>query len=126
MDAVGEAVRLFLRQLWNVYAASTCSMPNAAQPRPGRRRQSASELYCWALSRLAATVETVRERLDAYDATLAGKVIADFVEDLSNWYVRRSRRRFWDGDAAALPDAEGDTSSTPRQAARSVHAVRRR
>ncbi|MDX6680203.1 MAG: isoleucyl-tRNA synthetase, partial [Solirubrobacteraceae bacterium] len=44
---------------------------------------------------------TVTERLDAYDATVAGRAIAAFVDDLSNWYVRRSRRRFWDGDGAA-------------------------
>src|SRR5262249_13151495 len=46
--------------------------------------------------------ETVAERLEAYDATTAGRAIADLVEDISNWYVRRSRRRFWDGDAAAF------------------------
>src|SRR5690242_21313655 len=40
--------------------------------------------------------------MDAYDATRAGRAIAAFVDDLSNWYVRRSRRRFWDGDPAAF------------------------
>ena len=49
-----------------------------------------------------ATTETVRERLDAYDATRAGHAIAAFVDELSNWYVRRSRARFWDGDPAAF------------------------
>ncbi|MCX6385810.1 MAG: DUF5915 domain-containing protein, partial [Solirubrobacterales bacterium] len=42
------------------------------------------------------------ERLDAYDATFAGRAIAELVDDLSNWYVRRSRRRFWDGDLVAF------------------------
>src|SRR5207302_3142351 len=42
------------------------------------------------------------ERMDAFDATGAGREIAAFVEDLSNWYVRRSRRRFWEGDPAAF------------------------
>ena len=42
------------------------------------------------------------ERLDAYDATAAGRAIAELVDELSNWYVRRSRRRFWDGDPAAF------------------------
>ena len=41
-------------------------------------------------------------RLDDYDATFAGRAIGELVDDLSNWYVRRSRRRFWDGDATAL------------------------
>src|SRR5206468_12379134 len=40
-------------------------------------------------------------RMDAYDCTSAGRAIASLVEDLSNWYVRRSRRRFWDADPAA-------------------------
>ena len=42
------------------------------------------------------------ERLDAYDTTTAGRAIASLVDELSNWYVRRSRRRFWDGDPAAF------------------------
>ena len=42
------------------------------------------------------------ERLQAYDATTAGRAIAELVDDLSNWYVRRSRRRFWDADPAAF------------------------
>jgi isoleucyl-tRNA synthetase len=54
------------------------------------------------LSRLSATVEEVTDRMEAYDATRAGEAIATFVDDLSNWYVRRSRRRFWDGDPAAF------------------------
>jgi isoleucyl-tRNA synthetase len=51
---------------------------------------------------LAATVETVRERMDDFDATSAGRAVQSFVDELSNWYVRRSRRRFWDGDPAAF------------------------
>jgi isoleucyl-tRNA synthetase len=54
------------------------------------------------LSRLQETVQVVRDGLDAFDATTAGRAIQDFVESLSNWYVRRSRRRFWDGDPAAF------------------------
>jgi len=61
-----------------------------------------TELDRWILSRLSGTVEEVTERLDAYDATFAGRAIAAFVEDLSNWYVRRSRRRFWAGEPAAF------------------------
>jgi isoleucyl-tRNA synthetase len=97
VEAVGEGVRLFLRQLWNVYSFFVL-YSNAADEREG----TPNDLDSWALSRLAATVETVRERLDAYDATSAGREIASYVEELSNWYVRRSRRRFWDGEQAAL------------------------
>ncbi len=97
VDAVGEGARGFLRQLWNVYAFFVL-YANAADGREG----APNDLDRWALSRLAATVATVGERLEAYDATSAGREIAAYVEDLSNWYVRRSRRRFWDGEGAAL------------------------
>jgi isoleucyl-tRNA synthetase len=50
------------------------------------------------LSELQLTIRTVSERLDAYDVTAAGRAIGDFVDELSNWYVRRSRRRFWKGE----------------------------
>ncbi len=95
-DSIGEGVRLFLRQLWNTYAFSTLYEPDAARADAPR-----TDLDRWILSRLSATIETVTERLDAYDATTAGRAITAFVDDLSNWYVRRSRRRFWDGDGAA-------------------------
>jgi isoleucyl-tRNA synthetase len=64
--------------------------------------EPATPLDEWIMSRLNATVAAVTERLDAYDATRAGHALASFVDDLSNWYVRRSRRRFWDGDVAAF------------------------
>ena len=69
---------------------------------------------------LPATVASVREQMDGFDCTSAGREIAAFVDELSNWYVRLGRRRFWDGDLAALPDpaplpAGGD------QAAGAVH-----
>ncbi len=65
-------------------------------------RNGEDDLDRWALSRLQATVATVRERMDAFDCTAAGRAIADYVEELSNWYVRLSRRRFWEGDRAAF------------------------
>ena len=52
----------------------------------------------WALSRLDATVEHVTARLADYDPTAAGRALEDLVDDLSNWYVRTSRRRFWRSD----------------------------
>ncbi|HEY1778464.1 MAG TPA: isoleucine--tRNA ligase [Solirubrobacteraceae bacterium] len=99
VDAVGEGVRLFLRQLWNTYSFYVL-YANVSDDSGGS--EAPTDLDLWALSRLAGTVETVRDRLDDYDATNAGRAIAEYVEDLSNWYVRRSRRRFWDGDANAL------------------------
>ena len=59
----------------------------------------------WVLSQLARTVRAARDGLDAYDATGAGRHIERFVDDLSNWYVRRSRRRFWNPGGEATDDA---------------------
>jgi isoleucyl-tRNA synthetase len=100
VDAVGESLRQFLLQLWNTYGfyvqyANINDVPRDVAAEP------ATDLDRWVLSRLAATVETVTDRLEAYDATRAGHALAAFVDDLSNWYVRRSRRRFWDGEHAA-------------------------
>ncbi|MDH4111260.1 MAG: isoleucine--tRNA ligase [Actinomycetota bacterium] len=59
----------------------------------------------WVLSQLAGTAREARDGLDAYDATGAGRRIERFVDDLSNWYVRRSRRRFWNPGGEAERDA---------------------
>jgi isoleucyl-tRNA synthetase len=104
LETIGEAVRQFLLQLWNTYGFYVL-YANASQLSREVVRAAASsdsELDRWVLSRLAATIEIVRDRLDAYDATVAGRAIAAFTDELSNWYVRRSRRRFWDGDPAAF------------------------
>jgi isoleucyl-tRNA synthetase len=103
-ETIGEGVRLFLKQLWStyffytLYAYASADELSTAQ----MTQEPTDELDRWALSRTAGTAELVAERLDAYDATTAGRAIAELVEDLSNWYVRRSRRRFWDGDPAAF------------------------
>jgi isoleucyl-tRNA synthetase len=103
MDAVGESVRQFLLQLWNTYGFHVLyANVNGVAPAPLPEGGPAEELDRWALSRLTATTETVRERMEAFDATTAGRAIAAFVDELSNWYVRRSRRRFWDGDPEAF------------------------
>ncbi len=104
LETIGEAVRQFLLQLWNTHGfyvlyANANELAPAALPDPA---DSTHELDRWALSRLAATIATVEERMDDYDATTAGRAIQAFVDDLSNWYVRRSRRRFWEGDTAAF------------------------
>jgi isoleucyl-tRNA synthetase len=126
-DTIGEGVRLFLKQLWSTYYfyvlyahASATELSETAGPlasADGRTTANGApaadanqapapsanaDLDRWALSRAAATAELVSERLDAYDATTAGRAIAGLVDELSNWYVRRSRRRFWDGEQAAF------------------------
>jgi isoleucyl-tRNA synthetase len=118
-EAIGEGVRLFLKQLWSTYFFYVL-YANANAPRleaaphdldvvAGNGQSAGSfggdhgaELDRWALSRTAGTAELVAQKLDDYDATAAGRAIAELLDDLSNWYVRRSRRRFWDGEPAAF------------------------
>ncbi|HEY0516092.1 MAG TPA: isoleucine--tRNA ligase [Solirubrobacteraceae bacterium] len=104
-ETIGEGVRLFLKQLWSTYyfyalyaRAAAAQLSEAA---PGAEAEL-TDLDRWALSRAAGTAELVAERLEAYDATSAGRAIAELLDELSNWYVRRSRRRFWDGEPAAF------------------------
>jgi isoleucyl-tRNA synthetase len=104
LDSLGEAVRQFMLQLWNTYGFYVMYANSAGVD--GRELSVAdvelTDLDRWALSRLDATVTAVREGLDAFDATGSGRAVAEYLDDLSNWYVRRSRRRFWDGDPAAI------------------------
>ena len=100
MDQVDDAVRKHLLTLWNTYSFFvTYARIDGFDPKedyvaPGER----SLMDRWALSELQLTAMTVTERLDAYDVTAAGRSLGDFVDELSNWYVRRSRRRFWKGE----------------------------
>ena len=128
VDTVGESVRQFLLTLWNTYSfwvtyanlttpeVDPESMydepklelgpedfaPGASLSSTFEQRPHSDELDAWALSRLQGTIESVRGHMDAFDATSAGREIAAFVDELSNWYVRLGRRRFWDGDMFAL------------------------
>jgi isoleucyl-tRNA synthetase len=101
LDTIGEGVRQFLLQLWSTYYFYVL-YANVSGPAAEEGTGPTTDLDRWALSRLQATTQVVRERLDDFDATLAGRAIADFVDELSNWYVRRARRRFWDADPGAL------------------------
>ena len=104
-EAIGEGVRLFLKQLWSTYFFYVLySGANRERLRAAGTEAKADRdaLDDWALSRTVATAQLVAERLDDYDATAAGRAIAGLVDELSNWYVRRSRRRFWDGEPAAF------------------------
>jgi isoleucyl-tRNA synthetase len=115
-DTVGESVRQFLLTLWNTYSfwvlyANAENLTPADFPLTSTflsnsddkdKVSEMEDLDRWALSKLQSTVATVRERMDAFDCTAAGRAIASYVEELSNWYVRLSRRRFWEGDRAAF------------------------
>ncbi|QKW05986.1 isoleucine--tRNA ligase [Streptomyces sp. NA04227] len=101
---IQEVVRKTLLTYWNtvafqaLYARTSNWAPSAADPAPAERPL----LDRWLLSELHALTAQVTTALEAYDTQRAGKLLSAFVDDLSNWYVRRSRRRFWKGDPAAL------------------------
>ena len=100
-----ETRRRFLIPLWNVYsffvsyalldgwspADSVSQSPNSGN----------ATLDAWALERVKETTVNVRASLDVYDAEKATEYLEDLIEDVSNWYVRRSRRRFWRGEMDA-------------------------
>ncbi|HJV04540.1 MAG TPA: isoleucine--tRNA ligase [Actinomycetota bacterium] len=105
-DIIEELVRQFLLKLWNVYSffvtyanADGIDAASLESPVPDR-----PDLDRWIVSRLHRTAAEVRQGLESFDASGAGRRIAALVDDLSHWYVRRARRRFWD------PAGEGDRS----------------
>jgi len=92
-----ETRRRFLIPLWNVYAffvtyanLETFDLGSALRAEP-----PLVPIDRWLLSRLQRSVAAVRDALDAYDPQAATRELETFVDDLSNWYVRRCRRRFW-------------------------------
>jgi isoleucyl-tRNA synthetase len=96
--ALDDVLRQFLLTLWNVYGffvtyANADGFDPSTAPPPVADRP---EMDRWAISQLHRTIRAARGGLAGYDATAAGRRIEAFVDDLSNWYVRRSRRRFWD------------------------------
>jgi isoleucyl-tRNA synthetase len=107
LETVGESVRQFLKPLWNTYAFYVLYANANGIEEVGGSGDERNDLDRWIESRLAATVERVTERMEDYDTTFAGRAVAEFVDDLSNWYVRLSRRRFWDGDPAAFAVLHG-------------------
>ncbi len=97
-DGVREAYRKFFDTLFNtyrffaLYASVEGWSPSDADP----PLEARPVLDRWLASRVDSVVAAVRRELDAYEVTRAYRVLGDFVvEDLSNWYVRRSRARFW-------------------------------
>ncbi|MBI4186392.1 MAG: isoleucine--tRNA ligase [Chloroflexi bacterium] len=95
-ETVAEVVRRFLLTLWNVYSFFvTYANIDHFVPQSEKAASCQSELDRWIISELNQLVADVDAALDAYNPTDAGRKIENFVDELSNWYVRRSRRRFW-------------------------------
>jgi isoleucyl-tRNA synthetase len=97
-EHVGEVVRQFLLTLWNTYAfLVTYANLDGWTPAPAGAPAPAAlqPIDRWALARLHALVRDVTAMLEDYDVHGPARAIEEFVEELSNWYVRRNRRRFW-------------------------------
>lgn len=98
IKGVEEVFRKFFDTLFNTYNffalyANIDQFDPMSETVPVRDRL---EIDRWILSRLYSVTEAVRERMEDYDATKAGRILQDFLlDDVSNWYVRRNRRRFW-------------------------------
>jgi isoleucyl-tRNA synthetase len=104
-EAVEDITRSFFLTLWNTYSffCLYARLEGFDPTGPRAAGSATSALDRWVLAELADTVEQVTRNLDDYDATSAARRLATLVDDLSNWYVRLSRRRFWRG---AGDDAE--------------------
>jgi isoleucyl-tRNA synthetase len=102
-DAISDVVRKTLLTYWNTLSfhslyAHAANFELATAPAHADR----SLMDHWIISELNILIEEVDKAYTDFDSQRAGRVLATFIDDLSNWYVRRSRRRFWDGDLAAM------------------------
>ena len=101
-EIVREVAASFVNTLWNTYAFFTlyARLDQIDLTRQVECKQR-PEIDRWILALAHGSVKTATEHLDRYDAKGAGEAIENLVNQLSNWYVRRNRRRFWKNDAGA-------------------------
>ena len=99
--SIDESTRRLLLTLWNTYSFFV-TYANIDGWQPNGASAATHVLDRWARSRLHSTVSEVTEALDSFDALRGAQALDGLVDDLSNWYVRRSRPRFWrDSDPVA-------------------------
>ena len=102
LDGIAEVQRKFFGTLFNTYNffALYANLDGYKVEQFNRvPREQLSELDRWIISKVYTLVKNVGEQFDGYNPTKAGRLIQDFVcDDLSNWYVRLNRRRFWQGE----------------------------
>ena len=102
-EAISDVIRKTLLTYWNTisfHALYAKASDFALNQSPVIEKRSTMDK--WILSEVHSLIEEVDNAYCEFDTQRAGKALATFIDDLSNWYVRRSRRRFWDGDVAAL------------------------
>jgi isoleucyl-tRNA synthetase len=110
-ELVGEVVRDFTLTLWNVYSFFV-TYANLDKPTLVTRTWSENQLDRWLLSELNVLVRDVTNAYENYDVPNATRPIAAFVEKLSTWYLRRSRRRFWKSESDSDKQAAYQTLYT--------------
>jgi isoleucyl-tRNA synthetase len=110
-DLVGEVIRSFTLTLWNVYSFFV-TYANLDKPTVTTRPIATSDLDRWLLSELNVLVRDVTEAYENYDVPNATRPIEAFVEKLSTWYLRRSRRRFWKSESDSDKQAAYSTLYT--------------
>ena len=114
-EGVDEVRRKFFGTLYNTYGffALYANVDGWEPSAFSGQRSAFSEIDRWVLSRLNSLVKEVTEAYEAYESTKAGRAISDFVQDdLSNWYVRLNRKRFWGGEMDADKQAAYSTLYT--------------
>ena len=112
VELVNEVIRNFTLTLWNVYSFFV-TYANLDQPQLGATYlHSVNVLDRWLLSELNVLVRDVTQAYDRYDVTGATRPIEGFVEKMSTWYLRRSRRRFWKSGSDADKQAAYGTLYT--------------
>ncbi|MGH3804204.1 MAG: class I tRNA ligase family protein, partial [Pseudonocardiaceae bacterium] len=104
---IEEAARKTLVTYWHTASfftlyAATASWGAGAEPVGTPEREDRPLLDRWLLAELRATVTQVSSALESFDTAGAGRVLSQFIDDLSNWYVRRSRSRFWAAEPSCL------------------------
>ena len=96
VDIVADVASSFINTFWNTYSFFVLyARLDTIDFEGSCKIEERPEIDRWALALLNSTVRTCTAALDAYDAKTAGEAIESFVDQLSNWYVRRNRRRFW-------------------------------
>ncbi len=97
IKGVEEVVRKFLLTLWNTYSFFViyANIDNFNPLEHTLKVEDRLEIDRWIMSELHKTIQKVNIYMDAFNVTDSGRLIQQFVDNLSNWYVRRSRRRFW-------------------------------
>jgi isoleucyl-tRNA synthetase len=96
VDIVADVASSFINTFWNTYSFFVLyARLDTIDYEGSCKIEERPEIDRWALALLNSTVRTCTAALDAYDAKTAGEAIESFVDQLSNWYVRRNRRRFW-------------------------------